>query len=112
MSDITIKRGDTYNYNINIKDSFGVSIDCTNWDVWFTVRKYIVANSVVSDTDALISKKLLGTNTGVIALNLSNIETDIPAGNHYYDIQVKNSTGIHSSSTGRFIVEADITRGR
>jgi hypothetical protein len=112
MSDITIKRGDTYNYNINIKDSAGVAIDTTNWDIWFTVRKYLVSNTVISDTDALISKKYEGNSSGIIPIILSSTDTDIPVGNHYYDIQVKNITGIHSSSTGRFIVEADVTRDR
>src|SRR5574344_1025687 len=112
MSDITIKRGDTYNYNINIKNNSGVAIDTTNWDIWFTVRKYVVSNTITSDLVDIISKKLTGSNTGVTLLSLSSTDTDIPVGNHYYDIQVKNTTGIHSSSTGRFIVEADITRDR
>ena len=40
---LSVKRGDTYNYNIIVKDSLGVAIDTTNWDIWFTVRKYAVA---------------------------------------------------------------------
>ena len=112
MSNITIKRGDTYNYNINIKDNIGTPIDATSWDIWFTVRKYVVANTIVSDTDALISKKLEGTITGIIPITLSSIDTDLPVGTHVYDIQIKNSNGIHSSDTGNFIVVADITRDR
>lgn len=109
---LSIKRGDTYNYNIIIKDSLGVAIDASDWNIWFTVRKYAVANTVISDTDALISKKLSGTSDGIIPITLSNIDTDIIVGTHAYDIQIKNTTGIHSSSTGSFIVEADITRDR
>ena len=109
---LTIKHGDTYNYNIIIRDNLGVAINTTDWDVWLTVRKYAVANTVISDTDALISKKLTGTDTGVIPITLSSTETDIIVGTHAYDIQIKNSTGIHSSSTGSFVVEADITRDR
>ena len=51
MADITIKRGDTYNYTINIKNDLGVAIDASGWDIWFTVRKSAVTNTVVSDTD-------------------------------------------------------------
>ena len=112
MADITIKRGDTYNYNIIIKDNTGVAIDTTGWTIWFTVRKNLVSNTITSDTDALISKEVPGTSNGIIPISLSNIETDLPVGYHYYDIQIKNSNGIHSSSTGRFIVEADVTRDR
>ena len=112
MTDITIKRGDTYNYNIIIKDGDGVAINTTGWTIWFTVRKNIVSNTIVSDSDALISKELSGTVTGIIPISLSYTETDLPVGSHYYDIQIKNLNGIHSSSTGRFIVEADVTRDR
>ena len=112
MTDITIKRGDTYKYNIIIKDNAGVAIDTTGWTIWFTVRKYLVANTVTSDTDALIAKEFDGTITGIIPILLSNTETDLPVGSHYYDIQIKNANGIHSSSTGRFIVVADVTRDR
>lgn len=112
MANITIKRGDTYNYNINIKDNTGTQIDTTNWDIWFTVRKYVVANTIISDTDALISKKLIGTDTGIIPITLSSTDTDLPVGTHVYDIQIKNANGIHSSDTGNFIVVADITRDR
>ena len=109
---LSVKRGDTYNYNIIVKDSLGVAINTTDWDIWFTVRKYAVANTVISDTDALISKKMIGTDVGIIPITLSSTDTDIIVGTHAYDIQIKNSTGIHSSSTGSFIVEADITRDR
>ena len=112
MADITIKRGDTYNYNINIKDNDGVAINTTGWTIWFTVRKHLASNVIVSDTDALIAKEISGTSTGIIPLVLSSTDTDLPVGSHYYDIQIKNSNGIHSSSTGRFIVEADVTRDR
>ena len=112
MANITIKRGDTYNYNIIIKNNTGVAIDCTGWTIWFTVRRYLVSNTVTSDTDALIAKEISGTSTGTIPVALSNTDTDLPVGTHYYDIQVKNSSGIHSSAVGSFVVEADVTRDR
>ena len=55
---------------------------------------------------------MAGTDVGIIPINLSSADTDIIVGTHAYDIQIKNTTGIHSSSTGSFIVEADITRDR
>lgn len=112
MEDITIKRGDTYNYNIVVKDSAGAAIDCTGWTIWFTVRSNFANTRIINDTDALISKELTGTASGIIALALSNIDTDISPGSHKYDIQIKNTTGIHSSDYGTFIVESDITRDR
>ena len=66
------------------------------------------------DTDADISKELTlqpSFATGEAVVSLSSTDTDIDYGSYFYDIQYKDtSANIVSSSAGKFIVAADITR--
>lgn len=112
MTDITVKRGDTFKRRIILKDNSGNPIDATGWTIWFTVRKYIVSSNIKSDSEALISQNFEGTSDGIIIFTISSEDMDLEVGTFYYDIQIKNSNGIISSDIGKFIVTADITRDR
>jgi hypothetical protein len=108
---ITINRGDTYSRTINLKDSAGSFIDATDWLLYFTVRKNITANSSNADADAVISKTISGSGTGIHTMVISSTQTNISPGNYFYDIQIKKSDNtIISSSASSFVVNGDVTR--
>lgn len=108
---ITINRGDTYSRTINIKDSDGVAINATGWNIYFTVRKNVADKSSSSDTDALISATVSGAASGIQTLTVSSTDTNITPGKYIYDIQIKKGDGtISSSSSAIFTIAGDITR--
>lgn len=108
---IKIKRNDGRTFSLKIRDNKGDLIDCTGWTINFTVRDVLPATGIVDDTDAIISKIITGEASGVHVLTLDKTDTQIDPKVYYYDIQYFKADGVpHSSDTGKFIIEADITR--
>jgi hypothetical protein len=103
-----VKRDDS-DFELTFTDVDGAIIDLTDCTVFFTVKKY----KDDDDEDALIAKEITSfehPTTGVVILALTHDETDMAAGDYWFDLQLKNKNGqISSSSAGRFIVTQDIT---
>ena len=105
-----IKRGDSKPFTINHKVN-GSLIDTTGYTYNFTVREVIPPTTEKTDTGAILSKSVIGNSSGIMSIDLSKTDTDIDPKTYLYDIQYEKPDGsIHSSATGKFIVEADITR--
>lgn len=110
-STIKIKRGDTRTLNVGIRNK-GELIDTTGYTIYFTVRSTIPPTTETNDTGAVISQSEAGSTSGVSVFTLSSTDTTQNPAVYSYDIQYKKPDGsIHSSGTGKFIIEADITRG-
>ncbi len=110
MVSITLKRGDTYIRTIKLYSEDEL-IDCTGWTIYFTIRETIPPTSTSDDTGAVISKTITGESTGIHTLTLTSDETAIDAKKYIFEFQIKKADGsIHSTESGIFIIQSDITR--
>lgn len=110
-SQIEIIRGDTPTLTIVFKDNLGVPIDISNYTVFFTVKTIYDDDS--TDADALIAKTISShtdSTNGITAISLTSADTDLDAGDYYYDFQIKNGSTILSTKYGIIKVLPDITR--
>jgi len=109
---IRIKRNDTYIRSVKTKSkSTGELIDATGWTIYFTVREEIPDTATEDDTGAIISKTMVGSSTGIHTLTLTDEDTDIDPKEYVFDMQIiKADNSIHSTETGKFVIQADITR--
>lgn len=109
---IEIIRGDDKNITLTFKDSSGDPIDTTGYEIKFTVAKNIPASTVVDDDDAVITKTIAGTNTGIVTIAILSADTNaLEAIDYKADIQVKNALNkIHSTKIFIFRILPDITR--
>ena len=115
MTALEIFRGDTVNIDLTIKDSAGTAIDITGYTFYFTAK----TNDDDSDDNALIKEDVTthlnpdggdGTSTGQSRITLSKTQTAVAIGNHYYDIQMKDTSGnITTLTKDRFNVKQDVT---
>lgn len=115
MTALEIFRGDTVNIDLTIKDSDGSALDITGYTFFFTAKE----NKSDTDANALITKNVTthlkpdgtdGTSTGQSRITLSKTQTDVEIGNHYYDIQMRDtSSRITTLTADRFNVKQDIT---
>ncbi|HAG52305.1 MAG TPA: hypothetical protein DCL21_00790 [Alphaproteobacteria bacterium] len=113
ITEIQIKRGDSFSRPITLKDSGGVGIDITGYKFYFTVKK--CNDNVKDDSSAVIQKDITvfsDPTNGKFMLDLTPTETDIAPAEYYYDIQYKTASGDIRTITEQplFIVLADTTR--
>lgn len=112
MTNITLKRGDTFNRPIFLNIG-GVGVDITGYTFYFTVKRF--KDNVLDDLTALIKKDItIFTEplNGKFLLELSPTDTDIPQGEYFYDLQYKNASGDIKTIVENplFIVDGDVTR--
>lgn len=87
-----IRQGD--DYTINIKFTSGLNI--AGYEFWFTVKN----NFTDLDASAVLQHTYIApTNTdtaqGILTFNIPNNKTaTVPQGYYYYDIQMKDTTGL------------------
>lgn len=106
---IEVYRGDHYIRTLTFKDSSKDAIDITSYTVFFTVK----TNKTDSDDNALIKKTITShtdATNGITTLTLTDSDTDLAIGTHYYDIQIKDGSGnIITLTDGEFEIKQDIT---
>ncbi len=115
MTALEIFRGDTVNIDLTITDDDGSALDITGYKFYFTAKE----NDDDGDASALIKKDVTthltpdggdGNSTGQSRIILSSSDTDVVIGNHYYDIQMKDtSDNITTLTKDRFNVKQDVT---
>lgn len=107
---MVIKRvkGDTYPLEIEITTSADVAVDLTGSTVFLTVKR----NLQDTDAQALISKSVTShtsPTTGNTQFTLLAADVDY-IGEFYYDVKIKDSTGVISSViTDKFILLDHVT---
>lgn len=116
-------RGDSDRIELKFTKKNGnskVSVDITDWNIKFTVRAQVPDNSVIDDSDALISQEAIIVNAeeGIAHIYIESEETKkIVPGKYLYDIQVvwpEDDFGfkkVKSITRGKYVVIGDITRG-
>lgn len=105
-----IKR-DSSTIKVTAKDECGAVIDITGYTIYFTVKS--LTNISSPDTTATI-QKIVTSHTdpeqGITHIALSSSDTNVDAGDYYYDIQIKTPTGAVSSCvSGKIEILQDIT---
>lgn len=81
-------RKQTKNYELLFKED-GLGVDITDWVVYMTVK----TSTSDADNIAKIDKKVTihtDPNNGKTIIELSSTDTDIIAGNYYYEIAYKD----------------------
>lgn len=123
-STITATRGDTLSASIT-----GLGSLAGRTKLWFTVKSdpsdtdseallqitetggLTVVNGAAYATTTNGSITVTDEATGALTLALAAAVTDdLPIGGYAYDYQQLNATGVHTLTTGTFVVTADITR--
>lgn len=106
---ISIIRRDDVQLEFTFTDSNNNAVDLTGSTVFLTVKR----KRTDTDAEALISKETTSFSaptTGVMTFDLTDQETNIAPGLYYFDVQLKDSSGLISSSVaGDFRVSQDIT---
>jgi len=106
---LEIVRGDTVTYTLNFVNSDDSPKNLTNCEVFFTVKKYLSD----SDDNAIIKKDFSNFNnpaSGIAILELTHTETNVEAGEYYFDMQLKNSDGkIYTIMNGIYNIIQDVT---
>lgn len=104
-----IIRGDDSDFELTFTDVDGNPIDLTGGTVFLTVKRSLSD----PDEDALLQKEFIDFDDptgGITVIHLENSETDLPRGDYYFDIQLKDaSSKIESTYVGKFIVKRDVT---
>ena len=116
-------RGDSDRIELKFTKKNGnskVSVDITDWNIKFTVRKEVPDVAVIDDSDALISAEAVIVNAeeGIAYIFIESDKTkDITPGKYLYDMQVtwpEDDFGfrkVKSITRGQYIIIGDITRG-
>lgn len=107
----TIIKRDSISFKLTVKDECGEVIDITGYTIYFTVKS--LANISSGDNTATI-QKIVTSHTdpthGITHIALTSSDTNVTAGDYFYDIQVKTPDGsISSCVQGKLEVLQDIT---
>lgn len=105
-------RGDTRQVNCTFLDTDGVTpINLTGGTAYFTVNE---DSDPANDGTAVIQKtatSFTDATNGEHTFTLTHDDTNIDAGEYWYDVQFVDSNGAYVSSyRGKFTVMSDITR--
>ena len=119
--DITAEQGATFGLNMNYKDDNDNPISLTGYNARMQVRRSHTTSTMLLSGDAHSPS---GTNITITvedtgaALPTGNVKVDIlastlsdvPAGNHVYDIELVSGDSVTRLLEGRFIVTPEVTR--
>lgn len=103
---IIIDQGADYITTVNLNDTDGNAIDLSDYTVRSQIRKHYQSTNATADFTAY------GSNTGVLTLQLSSIQTaNIVAGRYVYDAEVVDSSNVVSRIIeGIVTVTPNVTR--
>lgn len=112
MPDLSVYKGDDKSWTLNFKSS-NIAIDITGYVVFFTVKQNMTDGDL-TDSAALIKKTISNHSDpthGITVLSITNSDTNIPAGDYFYDIQMKDTSNkITTVMVGKFSIVQDVTR--
>ena len=108
MENLKIIRGDDVTLNTTFTDEDGDVVDISSANLIFTIKEEVDSTAVLSKTVA--SGLHTSPALGITEINLTHTETNIDAGDYYYDIQLTFGNGnVNSVEYGKIIVIPDIT---
>jgi hypothetical protein len=111
-TDLVIKRGSTYEQDIEATDSDDKPVDLTGWKLQFMVKRDIGdgdAGAIINISLTAIANPTLGTATFVIPAATT---ATFPVGVFIYAYQVIDNTGsVQESESGQCVITADVIQG-
>jgi hypothetical protein len=108
---ITGYQGDYIQLTLNLKDSSGIALNLSGYEVRGQVRASYGSTGVLLDLNPTITNVLSGT----MAININSyISADIPISDHVYDIE-RYPSGILTGNSiklmrGKFSILPEVTR--
>lgn len=109
-SNLEVYAGEDRSYTLTFTDDNDAAINITGYTIWFTVKE----NPADTDANALIQKEITSHTTpasGITTITLTDDDTDVTLGNHYYDIQMMDTSALITTVlVGRFKVNRRITQ--
>jgi len=108
---ITGYQGDYIQLTLNLKDSSGIALNLSGYEVRGQVRASYGSTGVLLDLNPTITNVLSGT----MAININSyISADIPISDHVYDIE-RYPSGILTGNSlklmrGKFTILPEVTR--
>ena len=108
---ITGYQGDYIQLTLNLKDSSGIALNLSGYEVRGQVRSSYGSTGVLLDLNPTITSLLSGT----MAININSyISADIPISDHVYDIE-RYPSGILTGNSiklmrGKFTILPEVTR--
>ena len=106
--DIVIYQGDTFTFNVVLKDSLDVPLDVTGWTPEAQIKK--VSDNTPAETPNLTA--VAGTTDGKITVTLSGTGSSALYGatEYKYDLQVTDTSGnVRTFLGGKITVTEDVT---
>lgn len=113
QNNIVVDRGDGESINFSVVNSAGAAQSVATWAFAFTVKRDI--------DDVIGSAKFQKTSggggitiepgsvTGLVVVQLADIDTEALSGDYVYDLQGDDGTYTHTVAKGRFRVSKDVT---
>jgi hypothetical protein len=108
---MTLKRGDSIDYEMTVKNNDGTPTDLTGFNITFSVKKKF------SDIDYVIQKTIGNgitvddPTTGQVVIHIEHGDTnDLKPKEYVYDIQFEISGKYYTPVVDKFIVEPEVTR--
>ena len=108
---ITGYQGDYIQLTLNLKDSSGIALNLSGYEVRGQVRASYGSTGVLLDLNPTITNEL----SGLMAININSyISADIPISDHVYDIE-RYPSGILTGNSiklmrGKFSILPEVTR--
>jgi hypothetical protein len=105
--DITCRKGDTFELDIDIKDSAGVAIDLTSYTFKMEVRETDTSSDVIIFNSSF---SFTGDASGNLTVTASAATMEaIDSGMYVYDLQSTYNGVVKTWLYGLFIINEDIT---
>jgi hypothetical protein len=115
MNIVTIQRGNPYSATITLTTSTGAAYDLTGKIVLFALKKVNDFTTDITDATALIIATTTHTapfTSGVTVLDLTAVQTAIPAGEYKCDFRVYQAGVVQANSDIFKVIITDIVTRR
>lgn len=105
---LPIFKGDTVNVVVNVDNPSGTDLNITGYTFYFTAKSGLAT----TDANASINKTVTShtsPSTGQTTIGLSATDTNITAGNYFYDIRMKDgSSNVTTLLSGILLVKENV----
>jgi hypothetical protein len=103
--DLEVYQGDDISVTVTVRNADGTPATLTGYTAKAQVRK------TSADFGPVMAEFTCTIQTNVISLSLSNAQTVLLAGPHYWDVQIKSPGGsVTTLVRGRLLATEEITR--
>jgi len=118
---ITVRKGDSFSFDITVKDADGDAVDLSGYEFDMDVRNSLLPgreNVVLSTTASAVEDFIIplmfakGEADGTLNVKASRIEMEkVPDGSFLFDIQATNPSDSSSQTWfyGVFVINADVS---